>query len=318
MLYDNALLARLYLLAGDRLAEPRYLQVARETLDFARRELADPAGGFYSALDADSEGEEGKCYVWTYPEILTLLGSEQGLPLMEHYGVTLAGNWEGKSILVARPGCELPPGLMAARDKLLTCREARVRPGRDEKVMAAWNGLMLEALATAARVLPGDGWDLAAERLAGFLVAELRDTTGLLRIWNEGRAGIPGFLEDHGNVASGLLALHEVKSDARWLGAARELADQAIDQFWDPGEGRFYDAGPRHEALVVRPRDVYDNATPSGTSAICGVLLRLHGLTGETRYRELALCVLEDLSGLAARVPVGFGRLLCAAELALG
>ncbi len=317
MLYDNALLARLYVLAGQRLGEARYLRTARETLDWVRRDMADPAGGFYSALDADSEGEEGKYYVWTYPEILTLLGSEQAEPVMAFYDVRMAGNWEGKTILHARPGTAVPPELEAARARLLTARERRVRPGRDDKVIAAWNGLMLEAFAEGARVLEDSGYAQVAAKNADFLLAQMVCDGVLMRIWNQGSAGIPGYLEDYANVARGLLALYEVDFAERWLLAARVLADKAIGLFWDEGEGAFYDAGTHHEALVLRPRDTYDNATPAGNSAIIEVLLRLHALTGHPPYRDIPDRVLQGLSGLAVRVPVGFGRLLCAADFAL-
>ncbi|MBM3266994.1 MAG: thioredoxin domain-containing protein [Candidatus Sericytochromatia bacterium] len=317
MLYDNALLARLYFLAGQRLGEPRYLVVARETLEWVMREMTDPAGGWYSALDADSEGEEGRFYVWTYPEILTLLGSEAAEPFLEYYGVTMNGNWEGRSILCARPGTEPPAALADARSRLLAERENRVRPGRDDKIIAAWNGLMLEAFADAARILGDRVYRQAAEACADFLLTRMRQDDDLLRIWNGGQPAIPGFLEDHACVASGLLALYAVAFEDRWLLAARDLADRAIAQFWDEGAGEFHDAGPRHDTLVIRARDTYDNATPAGNSAIVDVLLRLHALTGDSRYREIADRVLGDLAGLAARVPVGYGRFLCAADFAL-
>ncbi|MBM3274680.1 MAG: thioredoxin domain-containing protein [Candidatus Sericytochromatia bacterium] len=317
MLYDNALLARVYALAAERLAEPRYARVARETLDWVLRDMTCPQGGFYSTLDADSEGEEGKFYVWEYPEVLTGLGSSQAEPFCAFYGVTMAGNWEGKTILHFHPGAAIPAEVEPGRAKLLELRNKRIPPGLDDKVVASWNGLMLEALADAARLLGDAQYRDAARRNADFLLTRMVKDGVLLRVWKDGDAGIPAFLEDYADVASGLLALYQATFEERWFVAARELADKAIALFWDEAGGLFFDSGSHNEKLVLRPRDPYDNAVPAGNSVISDVLLRLHALTGDGRYADIAGRVLEMFAGFMARVPTGFGRLLCVADFAL-
>ena len=314
MLYDNALLSRLYLLAGERFESKAYLKVARETLDWVVREMRHPSGGFYSTLDADSEGEEGKFYVWTSTEIIALLGGQADL-FSSFYDVRAMGNWDGMTILRHPPGAEVPKVLEPARERLFAERAKRIRPGLDDKIIAAWNGMMLRAFADAVRIT-GDYRDVA-EANAAFILDALWKDGVLLRIWKDGEAAIPGYLEDYACVADGLLALYEATFVDRYASAARAIADQAIASFWDEAERQFYDSATTHEKLIVRPRDTFDNATPSGNSVMADVLLRLHALTGEARYEAIARRALEDCAGLMQRAPVGFGRALCAADFAL-
>ena len=329
MLYDNALLARLYLEAYQATGDDLYRRIAEETLDYVAHDMSDPEGGFYSAEDADSEGEEGKFYVWTPAEIEAALDPEEARLAMRYWDVTERGNFEGKNILyVPRPreavaaefGIpeeELWTRLVSIRQKLFAEREKRVRPGRDEKVLAAWNGLMLRAFAFAARVLDREDYRWIAEKNASFLLEKLKDNGRLRRSYKDGRARFNGYLEDYACVADGLVALYEATFETRWLAEAVELADAINELFWDAGRGAFYDTAADHEELVTRPRDFYDNASPSGTSVAVDVLLKLGVLLDRDDYRARAEAVIGDLSGAVARVPGGFGRLLSALDFYL-
>ncbi|HLZ73037.1 MAG TPA: thioredoxin domain-containing protein [Dehalococcoidia bacterium] len=329
MLYDNALLARIYLLAYQATGRPEYRRICEATLDWVLREMTDPRGGFYSTLDADSEGEEGKFYVWTPAEVRAALGAEAAHHFMSMYDVTPGGNFEGKSILhrsrdlaeAARgygpSAAELAAELAESRAKLLAARAARVRPGMDDKVLAAWNGLLLRALAEAARVLERDDYRAAAERNAEFVLVEMRRGTRLLRSWKDGRARLGAYLEDYAAYADGLIALYQATFEPRWLSEARGLADQILDRFWDDEQGAFFDTATDHERLIVRPRDAFDNATPAGNSLAADALLRLALFTGEPRYAERARRAIAPLAEIASRHPNGFGRLLCALDFDL-
>ncbi len=331
MLYDNALLARVYTEAFQASGEPFYRQIAEETLDYMLRELRDPAGGFYSTQDADSEGEEGKFFVWTPAEVREMLRAD-ALIFGQVFDISERGNFEGKNILrvlrrpadVARvtgtPAERVAEAMARGRRLLFEARERRVKPARDEKVLTAWNGMALRALALAARAFGRIDYRAAAEQCAGFLLSELRDEQGkLLRVWKDGRAGaVPGFLEDHALLADGLLALYEATFEPRWLHEARALADTILARFWDDAIGGFYDTAADHEQLIVRPRDTGDNATPAGNSAAADVLLRLALIFDQPAYRERAEAVLGGLAPFLARYPTGFGRYLAAAEFALG
>ena len=329
MLYDNALLARLYLDAYQATGEGFYRRIAEETLDYVARDMTSPEGGFYSAEDADSEGEEGKFYVWTPLEIEDALDPDEARIAMRYWDVTVGGNFEGKNILnVPRPpeavaaefgisAQELWTRILDIRQKLLAEREKRVRPGRDEKVLAAWNGLMLRAFAFAARVLDREDYRRIAEENASFLLEKLEDDGRLRRSYKDGRARFNGYLEDYACVADGLVALYEATFETRWLAEAVELVDAINELFWDAGRGIFYDTAADHEELVTRPRDYYDNASPSGTSVAVDVLLKLAVLLDRDDYRTRAQAVIEDLSGAIARIPGGFGRLLSALDFHL-
>ena len=330
MLYDNALLARVYTEMFQATGEPFYRRIAEETLDYIVREMRHPDGGFYSTQDADSEGEEGKFFVWTPAELREILRGD-ALLFGQVYDVTERGNFEGKNILhllrqpaeVARvtgmPLERIEAALARGRQLLFGARERRIKPGRDEKVLTAWNGMALRAFAHAARALGRDDYRVVAEQNAEFLLRELRTADGrLLRAWKDGRAGtVPGFLDDYALLADGLLALYEATFEPRWLHASRALADEMLARFWDDTIGGFYDTADDHEALVVRPRDTGDNATPSGNSTAAEVLLRLAIIFDQPIYRARADAILGSLATFLARYPTGFGRYLAAAEFAL-
>ena len=321
MLYDNALLARVYLHAWQVTGKPLYRRVVEETLDFVLREMRHEGGGFYSSYDADSEGEEGKFYVWTADEIRAALGDEAER-FMAAYGVSVAGNWEGHNILHVPE--DLSGGghlteLDEARRKLFDIRARRVPPGLDDKVLTAWNGLMLAAFAEAGRVLARPDYTAAAVANAVFLRATMRRDDGrLLRSWQAaaGDARYNAYLEDYAFLADGLLALYETTFDPRWFAWARELADRMLDHFSDPAGG-FFDTSDDHEALLHRPKDVQDNATPSGNGMAAHVLLRLGLFTGEGRYWDTAERMVAGLYEPMARYPGAFAHWLGAAAFIL-
>jgi uncharacterized protein YyaL (SSP411 family) len=329
MLYDNALLSRLYLEAYQATGDPFYRRIAGETLDYVVRDMTSPEGGFYSAEDADSEGEEGKFYVWTPEEIRAVLDEEEARLAERYWDVTERGNFEGKNILyVPRPpeavAAEfgIPPEelwerMKEIRTRLFAAREERIRPGRDEKTLAAWNGLMLRSFALAARVLDREDYREVAERNAAFLLEKLRVDGRLRRSYKDGQAKFNGYLEDYAMVADGLVALYEATFETRRLAEAGQLADAILELFWDEGSKALYDTPADHEELVTRPRDVYDSAAPSGTSVATDVLLKLSLLLDRDDYRERAEAVLDSLSGGIERLPGAFGRLLAALDFHL-
>lgn len=328
MLYDNAQLARAYTHAWQLSGSPLYQKVATETLDYVAREMTDPLGGFYATQDADSEGEEGKFFVWGVPEIDHLLGAEAAL-FKAAYGVQPGGNFEGHSILFRAldvddlaerfklPPAEVTARLARARAALLARREHRVKPGLDDKVLTAWNGLMLAAFAEAASAFNREDYRQLAVRNADFALAHLRRAEGRLwRSWRRGTAKLNGYLEDYANLAEGLLAVYAATFDERYALAARALADDALAHFSDPAGG-FFDTSDDHETLVLRPKDVQDNATPSGSAMLTGVLFQLAALTGEAHYAEAAHRALHGVAPLLARYPTGFAQWLSALTFAL-
>jgi uncharacterized protein YyaL (SSP411 family) len=328
MLYDNAQLARVYVHAWQVTQIPLFRRVAEETFDYVVREMTDPAGGFYSSQDADSEGVEGKFFVWTLDEIRDTLGDRTDL-FTEAYGVTRKGNFEHGNILhVARDPAvlgaergiaedEVERRLAGYRRLMFERRLRRVRPGLDDKVLTAWNGLALAAFADAARVLDRPDYRAAAEANAAFLLAHMRDARGrLLRAWRAGRARLNAYLEDYANLADGLLALYEATFEPRWFVEARRLADAMIEHYVDPAGG-FFDTSDDHEALLVRPKDLQDNATPSGNAMAASVLLRLGALTGEGRYRDLAEAALRQAQPMMGAYPTAFAQWLSALDFAL-
>ena len=329
MLYDNALLVRLYLHAYQITSKPLYRRVVEETLDYVLREMTDPAGGFYSAQDADSEGEEGKFFVWRPEEIAAVLGEEDGALVSRYYGVTTVGNFEGRSILNVAPeaaddmeradiaGERLDALLRRARAGLMEARSRRVPPERDDKVLTSWNGLMIAAFAEAAAVLDRDDYGRVAERAASFLSESLRSDGRLLRTHKGGASRLLGYLEDYAFLIDGLLVLHEATFQARWLQDAVELGYAMVDLFWDDAAGQFYDTGTDHEELVVRPRDMTDNAIPSGSSMAAGVLLRLAVVSGDGDLERRAIVALRSTKSLMERFPTGAGHWLCALDFYL-
>ena len=326
MLYDNALLARLYLHAWQITGNPLYRRITEETLDYVLREMTDPAGGFYSAQDADSEGVEGKFFVWTPNELRPLLGDDADL-IMGYYGVTEHGNFEGSNILnVPRPSADyanqqsisgeaLSDAIARARTTLLEVREQRIHPLLDDKVLTSWNGLMLRAFAEAGAALDRPDYLDAARNNAAFLLDNMRDTDGrILRTWRNGEAKLLGYLEDYACLADGLLALHEATLEPRWLQEAVAAADGMNALFWDDAVGGFYDTGSDHEQLVIRPRDVFDNAQPCGSSVATDVLLRLGVITGNEDYSSKGATPLRALQQLLGRAPAATGHWLAALD----
>ncbi len=329
MLYDNALLARLYLHAWQLTRKPLYKQVVEETLNYVIREMTGPRGGFYATQDADSEGEEGKFFVWTPAEITQVLGAEAGRRFCAAYDVTGAGNREGKSILrrtdslpaVARQFNmaeeSLTADLARSRATLFAHRERRVKPARDEKTLTGWNGLMLAAFAEAARVLGRDDYLAVAEKNAGFLLTHLQREGRLLRTWKSGRAKLMAYLEDYAFLADGLLALYQTTFDDRWFVAAKNLMDVVLSHFADEKEGGFFDTATDHETLVVRPKSLQDNAIPSGNAMATRNLLLLAAYTGNEAYHRTAVKALRGIQNTANRFPLAFAHWLGALVLAV-
>mgnify|MGYP001548460291 CR=1 FL=1 len=327
MLYDNALLFRL----GAHLYEAtknEEIRVATEkAVDWLAREMTSPEGGFYSSLDADSEGEEGKFYVWTADEIDSLLGDDAAV-VKSYYGVTTGGNFEGANILhvsadpadLARQAnmdvAELSATIARADRTLMHRRATRVRPGRDDKILAGWNGLALRGIVEAARAFDrADFRDMAA-RNATFLLDRMVIDGRVMRSYKDGSARIAGFLEDQASVALGFLSMFEQSLDVKWLNASRRLARVMLSEFWDSGTQAFYDTSHDAEKLVARPHDPTDNATPSGTSLAVDLLLRLANYDDDQSFRDLASQVMNSLAGIVTRYPSAFGHLLGDAEYA--
>jgi uncharacterized protein YyaL (SSP411 family) len=337
MLYDNAQLARVYVHAWALTGKAAHLTTATGVLDYLLRELRTPDGGFAASQDADTGGEEGGTFTWQAPEIREVLGAEAGL-FSAAYGVSDEGNWEGRTILsrvrgdrelgeaFGLPESDVAARLSAARAALLARRAARPQPARDDKVLAAWNGLAIAALAEATRALDASGdpalaepaarYRAAAESAASAVLTGLRTEDGRLRrSWKDGRASAVGVLEDHADLADGLLALYEATLDERWFRDAVALAEVILAHFADPAGG-FFDTADDGERLVVRPKDVQDNATPSGGAMATTVLLRLAALTGDARFVAAAETALGTVGPYLARYPTAFAQWLCALELA--
>ena len=317
MLYDNALLTRAYLDAWQVTGDAAFRRVAEDTVGFVARELLSPDGGFYSSLDADSEGEEGKFYLWTPAELRAVLDRETADRVANAFDVTDAGNFEGRSILHAVTE-DAPAVLAPLRGRLLAVRDQRPRPHRDEKVIAGWNGLMLRAVAEAARVLNRKDLLNLAERNAAFLLSSLSKDGRMYRSYKDGRAVLPGFLEDQAAVADGLLSLYEASFDPRWLEAMRSLVDRMLSSFWDEETGAFFDTAADQQALITRPQDMTDNAIPSGNSLAVDVLLRGGRLLGMERWSDIGRRSLQRIAPTAAKAPLAFGRLLAALDFEFG
>jgi uncharacterized protein YyaL (SSP411 family) len=317
MLYDNALLARAYLHAAQLTGSELFRRVCEETLDWALREMRGPEGGFYSALDADSEGVEGKFYVWTETELRELLGDDAPA-ILAHWGVDHGPNFEGQSILHVPGGDVDPEVLTRARRILYEVRARRVWPGLDDKRLTAWNALMIAALADAGAVLGRPDYLEAARQCARFLLDQMRDREGRLqRTYKDGRAALNAYLEDHAFLLEALLVLYEATFETGWFTAARALADTMIERFGAP-EGGFFDTSSDHEALIVRPRSFEDHPIPSGNSSAVLGLERLAAFTGDQEYERRAAEVLGILHQAAGRHPQAFGHLLQALRFHFG
>jgi len=329
MLYDNAQLSRVYLHAFQVTGNEFYRETAVEILEYVRREMLDASGGFYSTQDADSEGEEGKFFVWTPAEIEQLLGAKDARLFSFFYDVSDEGNFEGKNILNRSYDFEpaataldvdeskLRQAIENGREALFKAREERVKPGRDEKILTAWNGLMLAAFADAAAVLSDERYLTIARNNADFILTELERDGRLLRTWKSGQAKLNAYVEDYANVADGLMRLYEVSGEIRYLKEARRLADLMITEFWDEENGGFFFTSNDHEELVVRNKDFFDNATPSGNSVAADVLLKLARFCDDERYQRFAIATMRLAATQARRYPQGFGRLLSAFEFYL-
>ncbi len=322
MLYDNALLARLYLDAARALGEPEFLRIAGETLDYVLREMTSPDGGFYSTQDADSEGEEGKFFVWTPTEAREVLGEELA-PIVERYfDVTEEGNFDGKSILhrtidleeaarmFDRPPEELDGALATIREKLFAARELRVHPGRDEKILAAWNGMMISAFAEGYRALHEQRYLDAAEKAARFAMSVLWDGRALRRACKDGVARFNAYLEDYALLCGSMLDVYAATLDQCYLAHARTLASVMIERFLDEERGGFFFTSNDHETLIARSKPAFDGSTPSGNSAAVHALLRLHAYTGDERYFREAERTLKLFGESMTQQPFGFAHML--------
>jgi len=319
MLYDNALLARAYLHGYEATGHLRWRLTCERTLDWMLAEMRGDEGGFYSALDADSEGEEGRFYVWTPDEIRAVLDAaglgETAGEVIDHYGVTERGNFEGRNILhlPAGAGAEPPPRLDEARRALYEARAQRVWPGLDDKRLLSWNALAIGALADAGAVLERNDYLDAARACAEFVWERMRDPGGrLLRTWKDGEAKLNAYLEDHAYLVEALLTLYEATFEVRWFDAARETADAMIDRFADPENGGFFTTSSDHEELIARRKDVDDHPIPSGNSSAALGLLRLAALTGEHEYDRHAVSVFRLFARVAAPHPRSFATLAMA------
>jgi uncharacterized protein YyaL (SSP411 family) len=331
MLYDNAQLARVYLHGWQLSGDPFLREISEDVLDYVAREMRSPGGGFYSTQDADSEGEEGRFYVWLAEEMHAALDGVVSDPgaVLAYWGVTDEGNFEGRNILhiadmmeriAVRHGVpveKMREDVSAARTVLFTLRKDRVPPGRDEKILAAWNGMMLAAFAEAARVLGQDEYRKVAESNATFLLREMVSPEGRLwRTHNGGVSRINGYLEDYAQVIDGLLELYQVTFEPRWYLEAQRLAEIALEHF-RADDGGFYDTSDDHEELILRPRNMQDSALPSGGALMAYDLLRLTGYSAETRYEDAALGVYRPLGSALSEYPMAFGQMLIGLDLYL-
>jgi uncharacterized protein YyaL (SSP411 family) len=330
MLYDNALLSSAYLEAYQITHDSEYAQVAREIFDYILTRMTDPDGGLYSTEDADSEGVEGKYYVWTLGEIEQVLGADRAKTFAAVYDVTPSGNWEGHTILhLAKPIDQAAKLLgmdadalrsQLARDRraLLAVRDKRVPPGKDTKILVSWNGLMIASLAEGGRILRDECYVTAAARAAGFVLDRMRSPDGrLLHGYKDHQARFNGYLEDYACFVDGLTRVFEATGQRRWLDAALELSDIMLAEFHDPEQGGFYFTGRNHEELIVRQKDAYDNATPSGNAMAATALLRLGAITGRDDLTAVATKTLEAMHTILAQAPMAAGQSLIALDFML-
>lgn len=326
MLYDNAQLIRVYLHLFQITKDEFYKRIAVETLEYVKREMLDSKGGFYTAQDADSEGVEGKFFIWTPEEVEAVLGTEQARIFCFYYDISAEGNFEGKNILNIKNSLaetagafhisveKLQETLEQGRKLLFHEREKRVKPFRDEKILTAWNGLMLAAFAESAAILNSDEYLQIARQNADFLLENLQKKDRLLRTWKDGEAKLNAYLEDYANLADGLLELFQVSGDFRYFAEAKRLANLMMTEFWDEENGGFFFTSRNHEELLIRNKDFFDNAHPSGNSVAADVLLKLAKLTGDERLERFAVTVLRLVASQMRRYPMGFGRALSVLE----
>jgi len=331
MLYDNALLGSAYVEAFQLTGDPELAQVARGIFDYVLGRMTAPEGGFYSAEDADSEGEEGKYYVWTLEEIRSVLGPERAEVFAAVYDVTAEGNWEGKTILnlpkpidqaaqaLGSQVDDLRRQLAEDRAALLEARQRREPPFKDTKVLAAWNGLMIAALARGARAFDEPRYLQAATAAARFVLERMRAEDGrLLRSWKDGQAKHHAYLDDYANMIDGLTNLYEMTGDPAWLRGALELADGMTERFQDAEEGGFFYTARDHEALISRTKDAIDNATPSGNAMAATALARLAALTGRDNLEDRAWETLRTVRAVMERAPTAAAQSLIALDFLTG
>jgi uncharacterized protein YyaL (SSP411 family) len=331
MLYDNALLAGAYLDTYLATGEANYARVLRETLDYVLRDMTDPAGGFYSTEDADSEGHEGLFYTWTPDEIDAVLGDELGATFGRVYDVSDLGNFEGRNILnlpktleqcaaiLKRNPDELAAELAESREKLFAAREKRVRPGRDDKVIVAWNGLMIEVLARAGAALNEPQYIIAADKAAKFILSCLRLENGrLLHTWRAGKAKLDAYLDDYASLANSLVSVYEANFDEQHIDNAVQLMDIVLEKFADPEGGGFFYTADDHEQLIARTKELTDSSTPSGNALAATALLRLGALVGRSDYLGAAEKTLAAAVPILERAPTAAGQMLIALDRYLG
>jgi uncharacterized protein YyaL (SSP411 family) len=328
MLYDNALLARLYLDAGRALNEPEFLRIAREILEYVLREMTSPEGGFYSSQDADSEGEEGKFFLWTPAEAQAAIGDD-GLAKIaaRYFDISEEGNFEGRNILnrmidqadaakmFAKPADEIARAIDTIKSRMFAAREKRIKPGRDEKILAAWNAMMIAAFAEGYRALGDPRYLDAAERAVSFTMTTLWDGRALRRSYKDGVARFNAYLEDYALMTGAMIDTYEASLDPRYLEFARTLADVILDRFLDRENGGFFFTSDDHEELITRSKAAFDGSTPSGNSAAVMALLRLHAYTADERYANEAARAINLFAELIEKQPFGFAHMLEAADL---
>jgi uncharacterized protein YyaL (SSP411 family) len=331
MLYDNALLAGAYLDAYLVTGDANYARILRETLGYIIRDMTDPAGGFYSTEDADSAGHEGLFYTWTPDEIKAVLGDERGATFCRVYDVSDEGNFEGRSILnlsktleqcaaiLKRDPHDLAAELAESREQLFAAREKRVRPGRDDKIIVAWNGLMIDAMARAGAALNEPEYVLTACETASFILSRMRRDDGrLLHTARAGVAKLDAYLDDYSSLANSLVSLYEANFNERWIDEAVGLMDIVLEKFADPKGGGFFYTADDHEQLITRTKELTDSSTPSGNALAASALLRLGNLLGRADYLEAAEKTLAATVPIMQRAPTAAGQMLLALDRYLG
>jgi len=321
MLYDNALLPPVYVEAYQISKDPQYLEVIHDTLQYVMREMTSPDGGFYSAQDADSEGEEGKFYVWKKKEIEEILGKDAEIFCL-YYDVTDGGNFEGHTILYnsvnlssvafhfGKTESEITQILKQSKEKLLATRLKRVAPGRDDKIMTSWNSLMISAFVKGYRVTDEQDFLKSAEKCIQFIESKLTKDGELLHTYKDGQSKLRAYLDDYAYFVSALLDYFETSPSKKYLDLAIYYANYLLDHFWDEHHKNFFFTADNHEKLIIRTKNIYDLSLPSGNSVAAGVMLRLYHITQEKKYLDVSIKVMESLAMTAAENPFGFGQLL--------
>ncbi len=323
MLYDNALLSRTYFEAYQATRKERYRHVAEEVLDYVMREITSPEGGFYSTQDADSEGEEGKFYVWTHDQIKEVLGKEKGAPFCAYYGITPQGNFEGGSSVLNIDSSleetsqsygisvpELKEELEEGRKRLFNEREKRVKPGRDEKILTSWNGLMISGFIDGFKVSHNGEYLNVGRKAAHFILKKMRKDGHLMRVFNKGKCQVKGYSEDYAFFIQALIDLYEATFETEWLKEANELNRRMIHQFWDGRNGGFFFTGKEDETLIARSKNPYDHVIPSSNSVGLFNLVRLGYLTGEESLKQKAEEIIHLFYQLLSEHPSGFTHML--------